>query len=101
MVHIDYLESLIKGDKKKGRTSLQFDIDNFNVFYYIQKVHMVVMEIYHLALTENQEDTIHIIHTRDQLIETILDNLGSVSIWQVLEDKNYCLQNAVYTVSRL
>lgn len=61
---------------------------------------MVVMEIYHLALTENQEDTIHIIHTRDQLIETILDNLGSVSIRQVFDEQNYCKQNAVYTFSR-
>lgn len=72
------MSTLIFGDKK-SITSTKFDVENFNIFYFVQKTHIAVLEIYHLALTENQEDNISVINSRDKIIDELLKNLGEVS----------------------
>lgn len=65
--------------KKPGVTSLQFDQKNFNIFHMVQKIHVLNVEIAHVALGKSAEDNTFIIDKKKTILKAIFLALSQVS----------------------
>lgn len=80
MYYSKYLYELVAG-KLKTVTSLEFDGTNSNFFHFVQKVHVVIVELLNMAITtKDRESSTYIQTKKTDTYKTFVRSLGKVKL---------------------